>query len=408
MLRQTKHSISVSRILRAAPLILAFLTGGAVSFAADDLNLSETTLQPQRELIQMNVEDYQSIIDSFSKGVDDAELRQLLDRLNAQLENGDAEGASITREEIRSYIESNSELAPYGLNELLMSSLFGSIKDADKVDVNVKSLSEAIQPIDDLGEDAAERAAKMQELASLLSEANPGLAAKMMDMANLINLGRDEDARSIYHGINRDLFNAFLQLDPELVSKAFDYLGVSIGETGGVTLPAEFPDASSPSDLLPDVGSLALPVAGAPVSLGVIPAVNLTSPSVFLYAIVIPLLVIPLFAFERRLKVYVPRAASSVMRRVRSVEEQEPSEPNERVFYHFRRLVQIMGARGVVKPDYETHREFVKRCSGRAEEASVKKVSDMYEVARFTGFGVSEKEADLCARLVDSVENVSV
>ncbi|MFQ6134997.1 MAG: DUF4129 domain-containing protein [Nitrososphaerales archaeon] len=401
-----KSNRSALRTAQSALLILALFTGAPVSFGADDLNLSEITPQPQHRSVQISPDDYQDILNSFGGDVRDLELKRLLDKLDAQLESGNTEGARRTKEEIQKYIEENPEAAPYGLNELLMNSLIESVEGNDEVNVDLQSLSESIQLGEDLGEDSAERAAKMQELASLLSETNPDLAAKLMDMANLINLGRDEDARTIYQEINKDLFKALLQMDPELVSKAFEYLGGSIGETGSIAPPEEVQTPSPSSDILPNIDNLASPIAGAPVPFGMMPAVNLTSPNLFLYAIVIPLLILPLLAFQRRLQVYIPKAASSVVKMVRPVKVvDEPSDPRKRIFYHFGRLVRVMDARGVEKHDYETHREFAKKCSGRVEETTVKKVSEIYEVSRFTDTKVSSEEADLCAELVDSVEN---
>ncbi|MEE9586003.1 MAG: hypothetical protein V3W09_03790 [Nitrososphaerales archaeon] len=393
------------RMLQSALLILALSAGASLGFGADDLNLSEITPQPQDKTVQMNLDDYQGILNSFGGDVDDPELKRLLDQLDAQLENGDAEGARRTNAEIQRYIEKNPEAAPYGLNELLMNSLMENIEDNGKVDVDLQSLSESIQLGEDWGEDSPERAAKLQELANLLSETNPGLANMLMDMANLINLGRDEDARTLYQEVNKDLFNALLQMDPELVSKAFEYLGEGIGETGSISAPEEAQTPLTPSDILPSIDNLGAPIAGAPVPFAMMPDVNLTSPDILLYAIIIPLLLLPLFAFQKRLQVYIPKAASSVVRMVRPVEVgDEPSDPRERIFYHFRRLVRVMNARDVGKQDYETHREFADKFAGRVEETPVKKVSEIYEVAKFTDTKVMNEKADLCAKFVDSVE----
>jgi hypothetical protein len=401
-LKPDRHRIN--RVSAICLLTLILVCGATEVFGADDLNLSDTVLQPDQDTARVGAEDYSGILDSFGERSDDAKLKQLLEQMKTQVNNGDEAGAESTRQEILSYIDENPEAAPYGLNEILSSSILEGLQKNGGVDVDLQSLSDTIQPTEDLGIDPAERAAMLQDLAQLFKD-NPVLKDRLMDIANLINLGRNEDARALYGQIDKELFSAFLQMDPDLISKAFENLGGGIGDTGTIKPPGETPAADAPANPFPSVGELASPLSGAPVPSGAIPMVNLTNPALLLILILVPLLLLPLFTNKERFKLAMPRLASSVARIIRPTGTgPEPMEPRERIFYHFRRLIRIMGGRGVAKPNYETHREFATHCAGLPEEKAVADVSGIYEEARFTTDRITAEEADRCSRLVDSLE----
>ncbi|MCL5317907.1 MAG: DUF4129 domain-containing protein [Thaumarchaeota archaeon] len=378
------------------------------------MNLNEPALNSQGGTNNTNstvlsTRDYSGILNSFSKEVTDAKLKQMLDQLQAQIIKGDAVGAEATRQQILKYIDQNPQVAPYGLYQLLSSSaLQGMQKNGGgNVNVDLQALSKSMQPASDLSDNAAARAQNLQQLAQMFSD-NPALKNQIMSMSNLVNFGMNKDARTVYGQIDADLLGALLKMDPDLVTKAFESLGEGIGPVGNIKQPQEAPRPSEQTNPFPRVGDLASPVAGAPVAFSSLPSVNLANPLLLLFVIALPIFLLLLFIFQNRLQVALPKMASTVAHRIVSSEtaaqEAEPADPRQRVFYQFRRLVRVMGARGAVKPDYETHREFAARCAGRSEGAAVKSVSNVYEEARFTDDQISSEEANQCAHLVDSVE----
>ena len=393
-------------------LILTLICNVGLAFGADDLNLNEPALKPQSDTntntATLSAGDYSGILNSFSKEVTDARLKQMLDQLQSQITKGDAAGAEDTRQQILKYIEQNPQAAPYGLYGLLSSSaLQGMQKNGGgEVSVNLQALSNSMQPTSDLGDNAASRAQNLQQLAQMFND-NPALKNQLMGMSNLVNFGMNKDARTVYGQIDAELLGALLKMDPDLVTKAFESLGEGIGQTGSINQPQEAPRPSEQSNLFPKVGDLSSPVAGAPVAFSSLPSVNLASPLLLFFVIALPIILLSLFIFQSQLKAAMPRMASAVAHQVRSsgaVEEVEPTDPRQRIFYQFSRLVRVMGYRGAMKPDYETHREFAARCTGRSEGAAVKTVSNIYEEARFTDDQISSEEANQCAQLVDKVE----
>ncbi len=391
-------------------LILILICNIGLAFGADDLNLNEPALNLQNGIntTSLSTGDYSGILNSFSKEVTDAKLKQMLDQLQTQITNGDAVGAEATRQQILQYIEQNPQVAPYGLHELLSSSALQSVQKngGGEVNVNLQALANSMRPTSDLSDNAAVRAQNLQQLAQMFND-NPALKNQLMGMSNLVNLGMNKDARTVYGQIDTEMLGALLKMDPDLVTKAFESLGGGIGQAGSIDQPQEAPRSSEQSNPFPNVGDISSPVAGAPVAFSSLPSVNLANPLLLLFVIALPLVLLSLFIFQSRLKVAMPRMASTVAQRVRSseaMEEVEPADPRQRIFYQFRRLVRVMGNRGAVKPDYETHREFAARCTGRSESAAVKAVSNIYEEARFTDVQISSEEANQCTRLVDTVE----
>ncbi len=393
-------------------LLLMLICNVGLAFGADDLNLNEPALKPQSDTntntTSLSAGDYSGILNSFSKEVTDTKLKQMLDQLQSQITKGDAAGAEATRQQILKYIEQNPQAAPYGLYGLLSSSaLQGMQKNGGgEVNVNLQALSNSMQPTSDLSDNAASRAQNLQQLAQMFND-NPALKNQLMGMSNLVNFGMNKDARTVYGQLDTELLSALLKMDPDLVTKAFENLGEGIGQTGSIDQPQEAPRPSEQSTLFPKVGDLSSPVAGAPVAFNSLPSVNLASPLLLLFVIALPIILLSLFIFQSQLKAAMPRMASAVAHQVRSseaVDEVEPTDPRQRIFYQFSRLVRVMGYRGAVKPDYETHREFAARCTGRSEGAAVKTVSNIYEEARFTDDQISSEEANQCANLVDKVE----
>jgi hypothetical protein len=398
--------LSLIRVVGITVFALTF--GFGLCFGADDLNLDDVSLDPKNNFYDVSVDDYRSIINSYDLKLDDAELEALLAELDSQLSNEDYEEASRTKEDIRKYLEENPEAAPAGLDELINNSIINVAEGEDVVEVDLESLSEQIRLEEDFGSESPDQAENMQALAQMLWDKNPDLARDLMDMSNLINLGRDEDARQLYREIDKDLLTALLELDPELVSRAFEYL------EGGVVEPEKEygdnrnPPPNSSQEIFPSINNIGSPLAAAPIPAASLPSINIMNPSILLSLIMVPLLILPLFLFRNRVQTYFPKPRRSMFReRDRSVLNREPINPKERVLYHFIRLIQIMKLRGITKHDSETHREYSLRFKGKKEEINVKEVSRIYETAKFTKTRIDNEDADKCAEIVDTIENQS-
>ncbi|MBI2938465.1 MAG: hypothetical protein HYY22_09680, partial [Thaumarchaeota archaeon] len=118
--------MSIRWTLGMSLLIVILICNVGLAFGADDLNLNEPALKPHSDTYtdtaSLSAGDYGGILNSFSKEVTDARLKQMLDQLQSQITKGDSAGAEATRQQILKYIEQNPQVSPYGLYGLLSSS----------------------------------------------------------------------------------------------------------------------------------------------------------------------------------------------------------------------------------------------------------------------------------------------
>jgi len=401
--------LKILSLIRATGIIVFTLTFGVgLCFGADDLNLDDVSLNPKKNFYDVNVDDYRSIINSYDLKLDDAELEALLAELDSQLSNEDYEAANRTKEDIRKYLEENPEAASAGLDELITNSIINVGKDEDIVEFDLESLSEQIRLEEDFGSESPEQAENIQVLAQMLWDKNPDLARDLMDISNLINLGRDEDARQLYREIDEDLLAALLELDPELVSRAFEYLEGGLIEPEKEKGDNSNPPLNSSQEIFPSFNNIGSPLAAAPIPTVSLQSINIINPSILIPFIILPLLILPLFLFRNRVRTYFPKSRRSIFGELdRGFLDKEPTNPKERVLYHFIRLIQIMKLRGITKQDSETHREYSLRFEGKKEDMEIKEISRIYETAKFTKTEIVSQDADKCAEIVDRIENQS-
>ncbi len=295
-------------------------------------------------------------MNSLAQGLNDPNLSQELNKLNSQLSSGNNNAAASTLVQLKADAQ-NSPGASDALKALLQSMSIGS--NGASIDSNLLSTLLGLNNMSPNGvpgglrnESPSQVSVDLNTIANLLKGVDPNLAAKLINDANQLGLGSG---------------------------------GLSLGNLRPP--PITYPSITSGQGALP----------------------TLSPQELLLPAVLIAAVVAVYFSRNRMLRVLGTQALpiTAEAEDDGSYPGLNPHDPRHRIIILFGRAVQIMRSKGVPKLRSETHREFSSKCEARSEAQHVTRVSQLYEMAKFSALVMKSQDADDAQREVDMLEKVT-
>ncbi len=302
----------------------------------------------------------QSALSSMSKNVNDPNFTQLLNLFKSQLASGDNLGAFETLKQLKNYSDSREGgMIPASLKDLLHSMNVGS--DGASVDWNGLSSLLGANGANSLG------------VPSGLAGMDPSKAAQ--DLSALAKLSAPYDS-----SLSSILGDESLQI------------GQALGGVSNTGAPpgfsAQIPNLSSPGSL--PISASQLPAIGG---VSALPQLNIGLQPTLLIVLGIVAIMVTMIILRKKVRIRQKVPGPNPPQARDPLSGLDLRDPKQAIIYYFRKMVRVMGRRGVLRYLFETHRDFSAKCSPRPEAESVERLSSLYEKAMFSGHEVTSSDS---------------